>query len=261
MLSRPRLQFARLAGLLALLSACVEPPAAEVTVFAAASLRDVCGELGAQFEREHGARVVFHFAGSNLLAAQVLAGAPCDLFLSAGVAQMDQVEAAGLLAGGSRVALLSNALVVVQPEPLPDDVPPVTAPAGLADPRVGRLALADPAAVPAGRYARAWLASCGLWEDVAARVVSALDVRAALALVESCSAGAGIVYATDAALTPRVRVAWRVPPGEGPSIVYPAALLADARAPEAARALLAFLRSSGARATFERHGFGVLAED
>ena len=249
-----------LASALLALTAC-GPAAAggtsEVTVFAAASLREACQELGARFEAERGVRVVFSFAGSNLLASQLLAGAPCDLFLSAGEPQMDQVEAAGLLRPGSRVALCSNALVVVQPEPLPVDVPRLATPADLADPRLGRLALADTRAVPAGIYARAWLEQLSLWERVAERVVPAIDVRSALALVESAAAGAGIVYSTDAAIAQRVRVVWRVAPREGPVIVYPAAVLREARAPQAAGELLAFLCAQPAREVLERHGFGI----
>jgi molybdate transport system substrate-binding protein len=260
MLSRRRVARGLLASALIAVAACGGAAAQgreEVTVFAAASLREVCTELGQRFETERGVRVVFNFAGSNLLASQILAGAPCDLFLSAGAPQMDQVEAAGLLAPGLRVALLTNALVVIQPEPLPGDLPALVAPADLADPRLGRLALADPRAVPAGTYARAWLEQLGLWERVAERVVPAIDVRSALALVESGAAGAGVVYATDAAITTRARVAWRVPPEAGPAIVYPAAVLREARAPQAARELLAFLRSEPARELLERHGFGV----
>lgn len=231
----------------------------ELLVFAAASLRDACGELGSAFEAESGAPVVFSFAGSNLLARQIVAGAPCDVFLSAGESQVDEVERAGLLEPGTRFDLAGNTLVVVQPVPLPADVPPVRAAQDLCDERVGWIALAQPEVVPAGLYARAWLESVELWEQLAHRVVPAMDVRAALALVESGAAGAGVVYATDAAVAARARVVLRVPAAEGPSIVYPVAALARAGDPRLARDFVDFLRSPQARVILARHGFGAPA--
>ncbi len=166
---------------------------------------------------------------------------------------MDEVQAAGLVRPGDRVDLLSNRLVVVVPA---DSTAALATPDELA--RVRRLALGDPQAVPAGIYARQWLEKRGLWERLRDRVVPTLDVRAALAAVESGNADAGIVYRTDAAVSKRVRVALEVPDGEGPRIVYPAALLAAARGP-APRAFFESLRSPQARAVFERLGFEFLA--
>jgi molybdate transport system substrate-binding protein len=124
---------------------------------------------------------------------------------------------------------------------------------------VKRLALADPAAVPAGVYAKAWLEKQGLWKELEARVVPALDVRAALAAVEAGRVDAGVVYATDAAQSKRVRVALAVPEGEGPRIVYPVAALTRGKAPKGARAFVRFLQGEAARRAFERYGFIVIA--
>jgi molybdate transport system substrate-binding protein len=123
---------------------------------------------------------------------------------------------------------------------------------------VKRLALADTEAVPAGVYARRWLTSIGLWEELQDRVVPTLNVRAALAAVESENVDAGIVYRTDAAISKRVRVAFEVPRAEGPAIVYPLALLAASGRPAAA-ALVAHLVAPAARETYTRHGFVVLS--
>lgn len=243
---------------LGLLGACARGQAGELSVLAAASLRDACTQLAADFEAGGGPRVVLSFAGSNLLAQQVLAGAPCDVLLLAGEEPMDALERAGLLAPGSRHALLSNALVVVQPEPLPDDVPRVRALADLLDERLGRLALANPEAVPAGRYARELLDRAGLWEALEPRIVPAVDVRAALALVESGAVSVGIVYATDAAVSSRVAVSLAVAPAQAPRVVYPVAIPRDARAPLAARGFVELLRSERGAAVFRRHGFAVL---
>lgn len=164
---------------------------------------------------------------------------------------MDEVQGAGFVRPGDRVDLLSNRLVVVIPAEAKASVATAENLAG-----VRRLALGDPQAVPAGIYARQWLEKHGLWERVRDRVVPTLDVRAALAAVESGNADAGIVYKTDAAISKRVRVALEVPEREAPRIVYPAALLATARS--AARAFFEYLRSPEARAVFERLGFEFL---
>jgi molybdate transport system substrate-binding protein len=196
--------------------------------------------------------VVLSFGGSNDLARQIRAGAPAEVFVSASAERMDEVQGAGFVRPADRVDLLSNRLVVVVPAAA------ATALASASDLlTVRRLALGDPEAVPAGIYARQWLEKSRLWERVRERVVPALDVRAALAAVESGNADAGIVYRTDAAISKRVRVALQVPEGEAPRIVYPAALLATANGP-APRAFFEHLRSAEARAVFERLGFEVL---
>jgi molybdate transport system substrate-binding protein len=221
-------------------------------VFAAASLADALGEIGRDFEVRRGHRVVVSFGGSNDLARQIRAGAPAEVFVSAAADRMDEVERAGLVRAADRVDLLSNRLVVVVPAAA------TTGPATAEDlVGVRRLALGDPQAVPAGIYARLWLEKRGLWERVRDRIVPTLDVRAALAAVESGNADAGIVYRTDAAISKRVRVALEVPAGETPRIVYPAALLAGARG-SAARDFYEHLQTRAAREVFERLGFEFL---
>jgi molybdate transport system substrate-binding protein len=223
---------------------------AEILVFAAASLSEALQEIGAAFERRTGGHVVFSFAGSGDLARQIQAGAPADVFVSADRARMDQLEAAGLVRPADRVDLVSNRLVVVLPAGSPLAVRSAADLLG-----VRRLALADPVAVPAGAYARQWLEQAGLWAALRERVVPALDVRTALAAVESAAVDAGVVYRTDAAVSRRVRVAFEV--ADGPAIVYPAAVLASSARP-LARAFLEELRSPAARAVFERRGFLAL---
>ena len=221
----------------------------EILVFAAASLSEALQEIGAAFEKRTGGRVVFSFAGSGELARQIRAGAPADVFVSADRARMDQLEASGLVRAADRVDLLSNRLAVVLPAGSPRALR--SAPDLLG---VRRLALADPETVPAGVYARQWLEGVGLWGALRERVVPALDVRAALAAVESGAVDAGVVYRTDAAVSARVRIAFEV--ADGPAIVYPAAVLASSSRP-LARVFLEALRSPGARAVFERRGFLV----
>jgi molybdate transport system substrate-binding protein len=241
-----------LALCLAALLAAVPARAEEVLVFAAASLTDVLRELGGSFETRTGDHVTFSFGASSDLARQIRAGAPADAFFSADVAQMDQVERAGLVDAGERRDVLSNALVVVVPAAAKTTI---AEPADLATLRT--LALANPESVPAGVYARTWLQSLGLWDRVKEKVVPALDVRAALAAVQSEHADAAIVYATDAALSRDTRVAYRVPRESGPKIVYVLAPV-KASARTATRAFTRFLSSPEAAPAYERFGFVVL---
>ena len=226
----------------------------EVHLYAAASLTDAVTELAGTFEKETGHRLVFNFGGSNDLARQIKAGAPADVFFSADAAQMDGLQAAGLVRPQDRLNVLSNVLVVVTP---------LASSRKLATPRdllgVDRLALADPEGVPAGVYARKWLESVGLWQPIQGKVVPTLDVRAALAAVEAGNADAGIVYRTDASVSRRVRVAFEVPREQGPAIMYPLAPMAASKKPATA-ALVRYLASEGARAVYRRFGFVVLEE-
>jgi len=237
--------------LLALLLALSLPAHAErVLVFAAASTTEALQELGSAFTKEQGHTVQFAFGASSDLARQAVAGAPADAFLSADTAKMDQVEKAGLVQAGTRGELLSNRLVVVVPV---DSKHKVASAADLT--KVKRVALADPAAVPAGLYARAWLEKAGAWKEVEPRVVPLLDVRAALSAVEAGRVDAGVVYATDAAMSKRVRVVFTVPEVDGPRIVYPVAALSRGKAAAAGAAFVQFLKGDTARRIFEKHGF------
>jgi molybdate transport system substrate-binding protein len=214
--------------------------AAEVRVMAAASLTDALQEIARTYEKASPDRVVFSFGASSVLARQIVAGAPADLFLSADERSMNRVRTT------SRVSVLSNQLVIVIPH---DAKPrPLTA--------MSTIALAEPSSVPAGIYAREWLQKRGLWNALRAKIVPTDNVRSALAAVVAGNADAAIVYRTDARIAKRVRVAQVVT--DGPRISYPFALLSGAEEPEAARRFLAYLQRPAARATFLEHGFDVL---
>lgn len=232
------------------------PPSAgnapEIVVYAAASLRDALQELEPTAERAAGVRLVFNFGASSDLARQIEAANKADVFLSADEDWMDHVARAGLVDAGSRRAMLSNRLVVVG---APDSPLAIGSATDLARAPFKRLALANPEAVPAGKYAKAWLDRQGLWAAVGPRVLPGVDVRAALAAVEAGAAEVGIVYATDAVLSKSVRVLYAVPVGQGPPIVYTVAALADRPHLDAARAVVAWLAGPAARPVFERFGF------
>ena len=219
--------------------------AAEVRVFAAASLTEALEEIACGYERETKDRVVFNFGASSMLARQIEAGAPADLLLSAD----DLVRTSRL---GERASFLSNTLVVIVPR---DGGRRITQPRDL----IGlKVALAEPSTVPAGIYARRYLQKVGLWDRVKRNVIPTDNVRAALAAVEAGNVDAAIVYRTDARVSKEVRVAYAVPRGQGPRIAYLFAVIADAEQPRAARRFFAHLRSQRAIAIFEKHGFDVV---
>jgi len=231
--------------------------ASTVTVFAAASLKEALDEAAGAYEAASGADVTVGYAGSSTLARQIEEGAPADLFVSADLDWMDYLEKAGRLDPASRIVLLGNSLVLVAPA---DSTAAATIAPGF-DLRgllgEGRLAMANIDAVPAGRYGKAALESLGVFASVADRVVQAENVRAALLLVARGEAPLGIVYATDAAAEPGVRVVGAFPEESHPDILYPAALVAGA-GPEA-RAFLDFLASDQAADLFAKRGFRIPA--
>jgi molybdate transport system substrate-binding protein len=226
----------------------------EIVVYAAASLRDVLQQVAPECEKTLSVRLVFNFGPSNDLARQIQAANKADLFFSADEVWMDRVAEAGLLDTASRRSPLSNRLVVVG---FRDASVSVASPSDLVSSQVRRISLANPEAVPAGKYAKSWLVRTGVWESIKERVVPELDVRAALAAVESGAAEVGVVYRTDAAIAPGVRVLYEVPESEGPHISYALAALKDRPHLAAARSVVDWLSGSVATAAFERSGFVV----
>jgi molybdate transport system substrate-binding protein len=244
--------------LLLLLSIGLAAPiaAAPPLVLAAASLQESLNAAADAWAKAGHARPTLSFAASSALARQITSGAPADLFVSADVPWMDYVEQRKLMAPGTRVALLTNQLVLIapagptRPMPIRRGFPLVAA--------LGRekLSMADPDSVPAGLYGREALTRLGVWNAVAPKVARAENVRAALALVERGEAPYGIVYLTDAMASPKVKVVGTFPTQTHTPIVYPAAVLATATSPDAA-GFLRFLASPQAKAIFRQYGFGT----
>lgn len=220
-----------------------EPP---VLVLAAASVGDAVREIGDAYEGSTGTPVRVSAAASNTLARQAIAGSPGDLFLSASETWGEAVTRAGL--AKDSVGLLGNVLVLVVPA---DNPAGIRVPHDLAQPKVERIALGGEG-VPAGVYGQEALQAIGMWKVVDDRIVRAESVRAVLAYVERGEVDAGIVYATDAKASEKVRVIYEFEPGMHGEIVYPLVLLS-----ERGRGLFEFMRSEAARSIFERHAFVV----
>jgi molybdate transport system substrate-binding protein len=229
--------------------------AATITVFAAASLSDSLKEIGADYERQTGDKVLFNLGASSTLARQIQEGAPADIFFSADEAKMDALEQHGLILKDTRKRRLSNALVIVVAA---DNALDIHSPQDLAGSTVKKIALADPATVPAGIYAKSCFEKLNLWTAIEPKVVATENVRSALAAVESGNVEAGMVYKTDAAISRKVRVAYEVPVKDTPDIRYPMAVLKDSSDPEAAKRFLHYLDADAAGSVFKKFGFIVL---
>ena len=246
-----------LAGLLALILFTAPATAQRAPlVLAAASLKESMTAAADAWARHGHQRPVVSFASSAALARQIAAGAPADMFVSADAAWMDDLAAKRLIVPGSRAAFLGNRLVVIAAAGNPVRIPLRPAAALARVLASGQLAMADPDAVPAGRYGKAALQRLGVWTAVAPRVVRAENVRAALALVERGAAPLGIVYATDARASRAVRIAGVFPEATHPAITYPIALVAASTNPEAA-GFRRFLLSREGKAIFIRFGFSA----
>lgn len=230
--------------------------AADITVFAAASLKNALDNAAKKYEAKTGEKVVVSYAASSALAKQIEQGAPADIFFSADLDWMDYLEQKKLIDTASRHTLLGNTLVLIAPKdstvslaieksfPLLHALGPD-----------GRLAMASVDTVPAGKYGKAALTYLGVWDQVAPRVAQAENVRAALAFVARGETPLGIVYGTDARSEPAVKVVAAFPEDSHPKILYPISLTASAK-PEA-RKFLEFLMSSEAAPSFEAQGFSI----
>ena len=242
-----------------ILAASLATPALaeEVVVFAAASLKDALDAVAADFQAATGNTVTISYAGSNALAKQIIEGAPADIFISAAVNWMDEVEKAGLVVPDTREDLLGNTLVLVAhgKDVAPVEIGPNFDLAALLGD--GKLSMAMVDSVPAGQYGKESLEKLGVWSAVEGSVAQSENVRAALALVSTGEAPYGIVYASDAVADENVSVVGTFPADSHKPIVYPAALLTGA-ADAADKAFFEALSSDGADAKFTEQGFAIL---
>jgi molybdate transport system substrate-binding protein len=247
--------------------------AAEITVFAAASMTDAVTEIGHMFSRQSdGNELRYVFAASSTLARQIIAGAPAHVFISANAAWMHAAVDEGVL-GETVVPIASNRLALIvashRAQALPDDLPTVVTSTFplielLGNSDDNRLALGDPAHVPAGQYARQSLESLGFWHSVSARLAPMPHVRAALNLVVRNEVPLGIVYASDLRLAPAIQSIAIFPSESHLPITYLAGRVkstADAAQNPVAQSFLSFLTSPEAAQVFQRHGFSSILSD
>jgi molybdate transport system substrate-binding protein len=238
------------AGLIGAGAAAAQP----VTISAAISMKDAVSELGRGFSAGRpGVSVLYNWGSSGALQKQIEAGAPCDVFISAGMRQMDELEIRGLIVPGSRRVFARSLLTVIKPA---DSRIDIERPTDLAERRVARIVIGNPKTVPAGQYAEESLRALGLWNRLQPKLILADNVRQALEYVARGEVDAGFVYTTDAARRGQaVKEAFRPAEGTYRPVVYPAAVVAGARQPTLAQAFVDLLVSREGQTALARYGF------
>jgi molybdate transport system substrate-binding protein len=244
-------------GLTASWSIAAQAQGRDLLVFGAASLKNALDDANVQYQHDAGHKVVVSYGASSALAKQIENGAPADVFISADIDWMDYVAERKLIKPETRFNLLGNKLVLVAPA---NSTLNLTVAANFPLAQAlgnGRLAMADPSSVPAGKYGRAALEALGVWASVAGKVAPAPDVRATLTFVSRGEAPLGIVYQTDAAADKGVKIVGAFPESTHPPIIYPIAVTSVSTHPDAAD-YMGFLKSPSAKPAFEKQGFVVL---
>ncbi|NJO79772.1 MAG: molybdate ABC transporter substrate-binding protein [Cyanobacteria bacterium RM1_2_2] len=224
-------------------------------VAAAASLQNALEELDPIFEESNsGITVNYTFAASGALQQQIQQGAPVDVFISAATQQMDALQEQGLILAGTRRNLLTNQLVLIVPNDSPLKISDFQQ---LTNPTVRKISMGEPRSVPAGAYTKQLSSNLGILEQLQPKFVYGNSVRSILSTVESGNADAGVVYATDAKISNRVRQVAIAPSNLHSPIVYPIAMIQASQNQQAARAYIQFLSSLSAQNVFKKHGFGI----
>lgn len=230
-----------------------------LTVSAAASLRDALTEIEPLYRKNQlNTTLTYNFGSSGSLQQQIEQGAPVDVFISAAPKQMDALETKGLLLEDTHRNLLTNQVVLITAK-----TPATTAVADFKDLQtdsIQRIAIGDPASVPAGKYGEETLKSTGIFEQVKPKLIFAKDVRQVLSYVETGNVDAGLVYITDAQISDNVKVAAIAPEGSHAPVVYPVAVLKASQQADAAKSLVNFLAGDAASAVFQQYGFGLAAQ-
>lgn len=231
-------------------------PAVELNVAAAASLTDVLKTLDDIYMKKNpNIKIVANFASSGTLQKQIEQGAPADIFFSAGASQMNTLQKEALIVNETRQDLLNNKVVLVVPL---NGTLSIFSFKDLTVPNVTKIAIGDPGSVPAGSYAMTAFDTLGITASVKSKLILCSDVRQVLTYVQNGDVDAGVVYSTDAATTDKVKVVANAPDSVNAQIVYPIAVVKASKNADAAKAYVAFLASSEAKAIFEQYGFVVV---
>jgi len=248
------------AALIAAITPLVQATAQDqsLTIFAAASLKNALDDVNAAFSNTTGVKVTTSYEASSALATQIEAGAPADVFVSADLRWMDYAADHNLIKPDTRVNLLGNRLVLITPTSSKLDKVEIKKGFDIAKlAGDGRIAVADVKAVPAGLYAKAALTTLGAWDAAEPKLAQAMNVRATLAFVARDETPIGIVYETDAKIEPKVKIIGVFPDSSYSPVTYPVAATAASKSKQTPR-YLSFLRTSTAKAIFERYGFSYL---
>lgn len=232
---------------------CSQPAPVEINVSAALSLTDVLKEINTLYTKEHSnVTITPNFASSGTLQQQIEQGAPCDVFISAAATQMDNLQNGNLILADTRKNLLCNSVVLIV---LKDSTLGITSFNDLTLDKVKQVAIGDPKSVPAGKYAQQAFDKLGITDKVKSKEVLGNDVRQVLTYVETGNVEAGIVYATDAVTSTKVKVVASAPAEINAKVVYPVAVIKASKNIETAKSYIDFLFSDKAKAIFEKYGF------
>ena len=227
----------------------------EVYIVAAASMTDAVKEIGANYEKQHpDVKLMYNFGSSGALQSQIEQGAPADVFISAAQKQMNALEEENLIDKVTRRDLLENKVVLIVPK---DSTLVLDDFAATATDKVSKIALGEPKSVPVGQYSEEIFTNLNLWADIKAKAVYASDVRQVLSWVETGEVDCGVVYATDAAISDKVKVLLEAPAGTHKPVVYPAAMVSSSKNPEIAKDFLAYLSQDEQKAILAKYGFDV----
>jgi molybdate transport system substrate-binding protein len=241
---------------LPVISGCSKPAPVELNVSAALSLTDALQEVNDLYMQENeNVTIVANFASSGTLQQQIQEGAPVDVFISAAAKQMNTLQDGGLIINETRQDLLNNKVVLVVPTDSTLNIADFT---DLLNEDVKQVAIGDPESVPAGTYGKQALDLLGIYEQVQPKLILCSDVRQVLSYVEAGNVDAGIVFATDAAITDKVKIVADAPAEVNNKIVYPVAVIKASEQVEVAKAYISFLLSSDAKDVFEKYGFSLV---
>ncbi|GGB56392.1 molybdate ABC transporter substrate-binding protein [Virgibacillus dakarensis] len=226
----------------------------ELTISAAASLKDAMAEIQDTYRQEHPEVTLrFNFAGSGSLMQQISKGAPVDLFFSAAEDKFDRLVEEGKIEKEDGVDLLGNSLVLV----VPDEEESVSSFDDLTNTNINKMAIGTPESVPAGKYAKESLKKLGIWKDVESKMVYAKDVRQVLSYVETGNVAAGMVYKTDAVLSDKVKITATAEPETHTPIIYPVGIVKNTEHYDAAKDFYQYLQRDQALKVFEKYGFNI----